>query len=116
MKLAENTETLAENKILILYILKQINKQVSNSALLKLILAMTDMNYFYFQQFLLDLINDGYVVCYIKEDEKVYGITEEGKKALLLTQDIIPGIVKLKIDSKLKPELDNIEEEFSIFL
>ena len=114
MKLTSDDETLAENKVLILYILNKVGKSISNDALLNLVLAVTDMNYFYFQQFLLDLIHDGYVVSYIKEEEQVYSITEEGKKALDLTEDIVPGIMKLKIDSKLKPVLDNIEDSSSI--
>ena len=56
MKLTSDDETLAENKVLILYILNKIGKAISNDALLNLVLAVTDMNYFYFQQFLLDLL------------------------------------------------------------
>ena len=36
------------------------------------------------------------------------------KEALELTKDLIPGIVKLKIDSTIKGELQDIEEEISI--
>ena len=58
MKLTSDNETLAQNKVLILYILNTVNKPVNNDELLKLVLSITDMNYFYFQQFLLDLIEN----------------------------------------------------------
>ena len=67
MKLSSDEQTLAENKILILYILNRVGKDISNSALLNLVLAVTDMNYFYFQQFLLDLLQNKYITSYEKE-------------------------------------------------
>lgn len=114
MKLSSDNETLAENKVLILYILNKVNKPLSNNALLKLVISITDMNYFYFQQFLLDLIENKYIVTYEVDGEILYKITDEGKEALELTQDIIPGIIKFRIDSNFKENLDIIKDEFSI--
>ena len=113
MKLSSDNETLAENKVLILYILNKVNKPLSNNALLKLVISITDMNYFYFQQFLLDLIENKYIITY-KKEETLYEITDSGKEALELTQDIIPGIIKFRIDSNFKENLDVIKDEFSI--
>ena len=39
---------LAENKVLILYILNQVHKPITNDNLYKLVLTAIDMNYFYF--------------------------------------------------------------------
>lgn len=114
MRLSSNEETLAENKILILYILNKIGKPISNDSLLNLILSVTDMNYFYFQQFLLDLLEKKYIANYSKEEHEMYSITDFGKETLALTQDIIPGIIKLRVDSNFKAELDNFENEHSI--
>lgn len=58
MKLGADNETLAENKVLILYLLSIIDKPVNNDSLYRLVLSIQDMNYFYFQQFLLDLRED----------------------------------------------------------
>ena len=46
--LSTDNKKLAENKLIILYILDKINKPIENEALLKLVLSITDMNYFYF--------------------------------------------------------------------
>lgn len=114
MKLASDDETLAENKVLILYVLEKANKPLTNDVLYKIVLAAVDMNYFYFQQFMLDLINVGYIFSFQKEEQTLYQITDSGKKTLDLTLDLLPGIIKLKADTNLKPILDSSEEEQSI--
>lgn len=114
MKLSSDNETLAENKILILYVLYKVGKPISNDSLLNLVLAVTDMNYFYFQQFLLDLLENGYIINYLKDDKSFYDITDFGRESLELTQDILPGIIKLRVDSNFKTELETFDNEHSI--
>lgn len=114
MKLTSDDETLAENKVLILYVLEKASKPLTNDVLYKIVLAAVDMNYFYFQQFTLDLINVGYIFSFQKESQTLYQITENGKRTLDLTLDLLPGIIKLKADTNLKPILDSSEEEQSI--
>lgn len=112
--LTSDSEALAENKVLILYILDKVNKPITNDSLYKLVLSALDMNYFYFQQFLLDLIDTKFVVNYHKDTSSVYEITESGKNTLALTMDLLPGIIKLKADTNLKTELEHTEEEYSV--
>ena len=69
MKLAENNESLAENKILILYILNKMHRPIPNNVLYNLIITVLDMNYFYFQQFLLDLVKSDFILTYEKEEQ-----------------------------------------------
>lgn len=114
MKLTTDDQTLAENKVLILYILNKVGKDISNNSLLNLVLSVTDMNYFYFQQFLLDLLENKYITSYEKDEHTFYAITEHGKETLNLTQDILPGIIKLRVDSNYKEELEMFENEHSI--
>lgn len=109
MKLTSDNETLAENKVLILYILNKLNKPISNDSLLKLVLSIQDMNYFYFQQFLLDLLENKYIIGYTKDEKTMYKITDEGIKTLKLTEDLLPGIFKLKVDNILKEEVDEVQ-------
>lgn len=107
-------QILAEDKILILYILKKVDKPLSHKELLELILTVADINYFYFQQFLSDLLEDNYITKYVEDDMELYELTEDGTQALELTLDLIPGITKLKIDSQFKQSLDSIKDKFSI--
>lgn len=114
MKLNSDDQTLAESKILLLYILSKVGKPISHNELLELVTSIVDMNYFYFEQFLLDLLEDNYIFKYKKENTDIYEITEDGKNAIDLTIDIIPGILKLQVDSKFKENLDNVKDKFSI--
>ena len=106
--------TLAENKVLILYILNLINNDFKQDDLFKIISSINDINYFYFKQILTDLIDSKLVGTYTKEEEPVIRITSEGKNAYLLTKDVLPGIMKLKADNIFEKEFSNIEEESSI--
>ena len=69
MKLTSDSETLAEKKALILYILDKVSKPISNDALLKLAISIDNMNYFYFQQFLLDLLENYLLNYYYQKEE-----------------------------------------------
>lgn len=114
MKITSDNETLAENKVLILYTLAKVGRPITNDALYSVVKSAVDLNYFYFQQFLLDLIDVKYVVCYEKETQNVYEITESGKNTLDLTLDILPGIIKLKVDTTFKTDIETLENEESI--
>ena len=114
MKITSNNETLAENKVLILYILSNVQKPITNDALYSIILSATNLNYFYFQQFLLDLIEAKYIISYENENQTVYQITPKGKETLDLTIDILPGIIKLKVDTTFKTNIEHIENAESI--
>jgi len=114
LKLNSDKQTLAESKILLIYILSKIGKPISHNELLELVISISDMNYFYFEQFLLDLTQDNYITKYQKEDDEIYEITKEGKDALALTLDTLPGILKLKVDSIFKENLNEIKDKFSV--
>ena len=101
---SDNTTTLAENKVLILYILNLIDNDIMQDNLFKIIASINDINYFYFKQILTDLIDSKLVGSYTKEAEQVIKITSKGKEAYILTKDVLPGIMKLKADNIFKKE------------
>ena len=115
MASSDNTTAFAENKILILYILNQLDSGMIEDGLYKIIASINDVNYFYFKEVLTDLLDSKLVGIFTKdEEESVLRITTEGKNALSLTQDILPGLLKLKADNVFKKELSSITEESSI--
>lgn len=112
---SNNATTLAENKVLILYILDRINGDIIQDGLYKIISSINNINYFYFKQVLTDLIDSKLVGSYTKEDEEqVIKITSEGKNAYTLTKDVLPGILKLKADHIFEKEFSDFEEKSSI--
>lgn len=114
MKITSDNETLAENKVLILYILDSVKKPITNDALYSIVSTAIDLNYFYFQQFLLDLIEAKFVICFTKETQDLYELTELGKNTLDLTLDILPGIIKLRVDTNLKSNMEMFKNEQSV--
>ena len=111
---SNKTTTLAENKVLILYILNLINGDIIEDGLFKIISSINDINYFYFKQVLTDLMDSKLVGTYTKEEEQVLKITSEGKNAYQLTKDVLPGITKLKADNIFQKEFSSIEAEASV--
>ncbi len=111
---SDNSTTLAENKVLILYLLNLIDAEIKQDDLFKIITSINNINYFYFKQIITDLIDSNLVGTYTKEKEPVIKITSKGKDAYILTKDVLPGIMKLKADHVFAEELSNIEEESSI--
>jgi DNA-binding PadR family transcriptional regulator len=115
MKITTDKEELAENKVLILYVLSKINKPITNAELLDLIQSMEEMNYFYFQQFLIDLKENKYIIEYEQEKQKFYVITNSGRETIQLTIDMLPGAIKDKVDETLQEKLREIEEFETIY-
>ena len=111
---SNNTTSLAENKVLILYILSLIDGEIVQDGLFKIISSINNINYFFFKQILTDLIDSKLVGIYTKEDEQVLKITTEGRNAYNLTKDVMPGLLKLKADNVFKTEFSNLEEASSI--
>lgn len=111
---SDNATTLAENKVLILYILNLVDNDIRQDDLFKIITSINDINYFYFKQVLTDLIDSKLVGPHTKEEEQFIRITSEGKNAYILTKDVLPGIMKLKADNIFKKEFSSIEEASSV--
>ena len=112
-------KSLVQDKVLILYVLSNVKTDVTESDIFKIISPVNNINYFYFKQILADLVDSKLVQTYTKDedaDEKqvLYKLTFDGQNSLNLTIDVLPGLLKLKIDNVLKNELNNIISEDSI--
>lgn len=112
-------KSLAQDKVLILYVLNNVKNNITESDLFKLISPVNNINYFYFKQILADLVDSKLVQTYTKEDDTddkpiLYELSNDGKNSLNLTIDVLPGLVKLKIDTILKNEVGNLINEDSI--
>lgn len=107
-------EKLAENKLIILYLLNNANCTLTNLQILRLLYDFDGFNYYYFQHLLSDLVEKKYVFNYKQGEEWLYEITAEGRQVLELTGNILPGIVKHKLDIITKEQLQNVQNEVAI--
>ena len=86
----ENQKNLAENKLIILYLLQNVDCVLSNMQILKLLYDFDGFNYYYFQHILSDLVEKKYIMSYKQEEEWLYKITTEGSEVLELTENMLP--------------------------
>lgn len=110
----KNKEKLAENKLMILYLLEKANCTLNNLQIQRLLYDVEDFNYYYFQHIITELVNQDYVANYKQGDEWLYEITTQGKEVLKLTSDILPGIVKHKLDVIIKEQLSKVQNEVAV--
>ncbi len=109
-----SNEDLAENKVLILYLLNKLSDGIKSDNLYKIISSANNINYFYFQELLTDLINTNLVGSFTKDEDTFIKITSDGQNSLSLTKSLLPGILKLKADTSFKEVLPEIIEDSSI--
>jgi predicted transcriptional regulator len=114
VSMKENIENLAENKLIILYLMNNVNCALTNLQILRLLYDFEGFNYYYFQHLLSELIEKRYILNYPQGEEWLYEITEEGKNVLALTENMLPGIVKHKLDMITKDLLQAVQNEVSI--
>ena len=107
----EQNQKLAEDKVLILYLLNKINNEIKNDNLYNIVSLSEDINYFYYQELITDLKNNNLIIFISQDDCNLLKLSSEGKQAYELTKSLLPGLLKLKADTVLKEQIPNIEEE-----
>ena len=70
---SEDALEVAENKILMLYILEKVKKGITYKVYLELVTTLTEINYFVFHETLEELIQEGF----IQKEEKFKYIVQE---------------------------------------
>ena len=106
--------TVAESKILMIYILDKAKKSISEKVYLELVTSLSDINYFDYSQLIQSLITEGYIEKNKKDEHVFLKLSEQGKEALKLTIGLLPGIIKLRVDVNFSKYYKSIREEFSV--
>jgi predicted transcriptional regulator len=110
----ENSSELAENKLLMLYVLKTINEPISNTQLTEIILENNFINYFTFQQYLAELEQSKFVEYQEVNDKKLLALTEKGDNVLSLFQARISPSQTSLVDNYIKEKIGLIKKELTI--
>ena len=110
----ESGEILAENKLIILYLMHNVRCTLSNLQILKLLYDFEGFNYYYFQHLLSDLVEKNYIISYMQNDEWLYEISPSGIEVLELTENMLPGIIKHKIDVITRDLLNDVKNELTV--
>lgn len=110
----EDTLELAENKLLLLYILKKIGIPVSNNKLTQIILENNFINYFILQQYIDELLNSKFILHVDPKNDHRMAITKKGRKVLNLFQNMISKEKIETVDEYFKKHMGKILKHISI--
>ena len=107
-------ERVAENKLLILYLIDKLNFELTNSQIAKLVINIQEINYFYLQQYISQLIEDKFVECRIENNNRFYKITSSGKQALEFFKTMIRASTRTTIDNIIKQHIASLRTEMQV--
>ena len=110
----ENTTELAENKLLILYILNSLKGPISNNQLTEIVLENNLMNYFTLQQYISELETSEFFKYENHNDKKLLTITEKGENVLSFFKDRISPSKISVLDDYLSKKIATIKKELTI--
>ena len=110
----ENSAELAENKLLVLYVIKSLRQPISKTQLTEIILENNFINYFTLQQYISELETAEFVEYIEKNNKKLITITTKGENVLSIFNDRISPIKRDIIDNYISKTIDNIKKELNI--
>ncbi len=103
-----------QDKLLILYILNKFNTDVANDILEQVYFSINDTNYFYFAQYLSDLVSKEWLYTFIQENITFYSITQKGMQILEDLDYLIPEILKHTANKALDNIMKGLQYKLSV--
>lgn len=97
-----NTEELAQNKLLLLYIIETSSNPFTKNELTEFVLEKNYMNYFLIQQYLSELLDSGFIGLIKEVPGETYHIEEKGNVALSYFKDRISKDIKSDLECEFK--------------
>ncbi|MGL5416862.1 MAG: DUF4364 family protein [Clostridium sp.] len=110
----ESSLELAENKLLVLYILKLLKQPITNTQLTEIVLENSFINYFTLQQYISELSEATFIQYIEVSDKKLISLTEKGDSVLSFFKNRISTSQLTSIDEYIKNHIDLIKKELTI--
>lgn len=110
----ENTNELAQHKLILLYILDKVDFPITNSEITQFVLENNNINYFLVQQYLSELVSSNLIQIITSDGNEYYELTKLGTDTLHYFMDRIPNTVKDKIDKKYEKKKEEKIKETQI--
>lgn len=108
-----DTEHLAENKLILLYIFEKLSIPVSKNKITEIVLKNNYMNYFTLQQYIDELMASEFI-SFVDNNKKRLIISEKGKKVLSLFKNRINSEKVDSINELLKDEFKSIKNDITL--
>lgn len=110
----DNSLNLAENKLLLLYIIDKIDLPISNIQLTEIVLENNFINYFTLQEYIDELISSNLIVKVNQNDKDRLMISSKGKEVLSLFKNRLSNEAINKLDSYINVKMNLIKKEATI--
>ncbi|MTI49552.1 DUF4364 family protein [Sporosalibacterium faouarense] len=110
----EDTNELAQHKLLLLYLLNKIDIPMNNAEITQFVLEHNYMNYFLTQQYLSELVDANFIHVITVKNKKCYKLTDIGKETLEYFNNRIPKKLKKEIDEKYEKKKQTLIKEAQI--
>lgn len=108
----KDTQEMAENKLLILYILKRANLPLTNEHMAEIIIDTKCMNYFLMQQYLNELKLSKHII--YDSDKNYYYITPLGTKTITMFLNLIDDDKKSRLDKYIVINRERFKKELQV--
>lgn len=109
-----NSEQQAENKLIILYVLKKIKTSLTREQIALIVIENLQISYFDIQLYIDDLINDEFLSMLDFDGKSVLTITNIGKETLAVFTNKIPTYIMEMIDLYLQENREKIFKEVKV--
>ncbi|MBL4931100.1 DUF4364 family protein [Clostridium paridis] len=110
----ENTLELAENKLILLYIVKNIKYPLTKTQLTDLVLETSFINYFTLQQYINDLVTTDFIKYEEVNEKSFIHLTSKGNSVLDFFGDRISSSKLSILDDYIKEKSEKIKKELTI--
>ncbi len=110
----DNSLSLAENKLLLLYIIEKIHLPISNIQLTEIVLENNFINYFTLQEYIDELISSNLLAKVKHKDKDRLVISDKGKEVLSLFKNRLSLEDIKKFDSYIGVKMNTIKKEATI--
>lgn len=111
----DDSLNLAENKLVLLYIIENIDLPISNIQLTQIVLENNLLNYFTLQQYIVELVSSDLINIINYKDKDRLIISDKGKEVLSLFKNRLPSTVIENIDGYIKSKISIIKKELTVF-
>ncbi len=105
---------LAENKLVLLYIIENINLPISNMQLTQIVLENNLLNYFTLQQYIVELVSSDLIniINYKNKDRLI--MSDKGKEVLSLFKNRLPLSTIENINKYISEKMSIIKKELTV--
>ena len=103
-----SSEEVIYHKLLILYILRKADMDLTNSQITQVVLDTEMMNYFSLQTLLSELTDSKFITTYKESEKEFYSITINGVESLEYFDSRIPSCVSEKVDKYINENKGNL--------